>query len=274
GAIRPTTPLTAHCTGDATTSARRILVEGSSYRAGDGLRGGCFPTADGYAMLSLPSPRHTTIVGSAELFENGSIGRADNAAAAIGVAGETPTLVWYLPTVADVPAASRPTLAALTPGWVTPTALLLIATALAAIAWRGRRFGPLVTEALPVTARSNETLEGRARLYRLASARGHALESLRIGTLGRLAARLGLPETASAAEVADAAAAAAGQDPGRVRATLIGEAPGGDAHLVRLSERLASLEARVAAALRPEAFSANAAPPPHTEPTQPTEGNA
>ena len=46
-----------------------------------------------------------------------------------------------------------------------PVIVLLLTAGLAAAIWRGRRFGPLVPERLPVTVRAAETTEGRARLY-------------------------------------------------------------------------------------------------------------
>ncbi len=45
-------------------------------------------------------------------------------------------------------------------------------TALVAALWRGRRFGPLAVEPLPVVVRASEATRGRARLYRRARAYG------------------------------------------------------------------------------------------------------
>jgi hypothetical protein len=118
--------------------------------------------------------------------------------------------------------------------------------------WRGRRFGPLVAERLPVTVRAAETTEGRARLYAQARDALHAADQLRIGSLGRLGRMLALGPSASAEEVADAAAARTGIDRGAVRAILIDELPHTDAELVALDQRLRALEEAVHTAVRPE----------------------
>lgn len=226
-------------------SVGAIFVAGASYRVTGGATG-CFPVSAGrYAVARTPGPHPVTVVGSEQLFENGTIARGGNAAAAIGLLGAHRTLVWYLPTEADAAGAGRPSLAALTPGWVTPLAALAAAVALAAIVWRGRRLGPLVVESLPVTVPAGESTEGRARLYERHAARGTAARNLREGTAARLAARLRVAPGRDETEVADAAADLLGEDPGAVRSLLAESVPAGDADLMRLSAGLTDLEARV-----------------------------
>ena len=103
-----------------------------------------------------------------------------------------------------------------------------------------------------MTVRAAETTEGRARLYAHARDTLHAADQLRIGTLGRLGRLLGLGPSASAQEIADAAAARTAFDRGAVRGILIDEIPRTDADLVALDGRLRALEEAVHAALRPE----------------------
>jgi hypothetical protein len=97
-------------------------------------------------------------------------------------------------------------------------------------------------ENLPVVVRSEEAMEGRARLYERGNARLRALDALRIAAVGRIASRLGLPRSADAVSVADAAAAALHADPRRVRATLVDAVPASDAELMRLSAEVTELE--------------------------------
>ena len=130
--------------------------------------------------------------------------------------------------------------------------VLLLVAGVAAAIWRGRRFGPLVAERLPVTVRAAETTEGRARLYAHARDALHAADQLRIGTLGRLGRLLGLGPSRVRGEIADAAAARTGLDRGAVRGILIDELPHTDAELVALDQRLRALEEAVHAAVRPE----------------------
>jgi hypothetical protein len=135
---------------------------------------------------------------------------------------------------------------------VSPVIVLLLVAGLAAGIWRGRRFGPLVTERLPVTVRASETTEGRARLYAHSRDAVHAADQLRIGALQRLARLLGLGAGASAQEIADAAAARTGIDRGAARRTLIDDVPSTDGELVDLSMRLRAIEDAVHSRVRPE----------------------
>jgi hypothetical protein len=161
--------------------------------------------------------------------------------------------VWYQPGIGDTDLVDGDeTLGELTPPWVSPVIVLLLIAGLVAGLWRGRRFGPLVAERLPVTVRASETTEGRARLYAQSRDTLHALDQLRIGALGRLGRTLGLGPSASAPEIADAAAARTGIDRGEARRILIDEIPANDSDLVNLRQRLRQLEDAVTTATRPE----------------------
>lgn len=205
---------------------------------------GCFATVDdGYAVVQTStSGAEVTIVGLSQAFTNGSVLDAGNAAFALNLLGEDPTLVWYLPGLTELDSGDVDTPRSLTPDWVTPVIVLLLGATLAAGIWRGRRLGPLVAEKLPVIVRSNETMEGRARLYERAGARTHALDALRIGTIGRLATVCGLPRRASVDEVIDAVVALTGRNRDAVAALLVDHVPKNDAALVRLSDDLLALE--------------------------------
>lgn len=205
---------------------------------------GCFETADeSYAVVQTSTAgTEVVIVGLSQAFTNGSVLDAGNAAFALNLLGQDETLVWYLPGLTELDSGEVDTPRSLTPDWVTPVLVLLLGATLAAGIWRGRRLGPLVTEKLPVIVRSNETMEGRARLYERAGARTHALDALRIGTIGRLATVCGLPRLASVDEVIDAVVGLTGRDRDAVAALLVGRVPKNDAELVRLSDELLALE--------------------------------
>ena len=196
--------------------------------------------------------RRVTVVGTTTALTNGTIATAgaDDAAYALALLGRTDQLVWYLPGVDDVPEGAG-TLATLTPSWVTPVLLLLTATAVAAMVWRGRRLGPLVVERMPVVVRASETTEGRARLYERSGQRRHALDQLRIGSLGRIARLTGLSSTSSVDEVIDRVAGLVGADPRGLRHVLVDADPADDAELVRLSDSLLDLERATARAAAP-----------------------
>ncbi|WP_158862811.1 DUF4350 domain-containing protein [Leifsonia sp. AG29] len=217
---------------------------------GDGTA--CFRSGDRASLVATEfSGSRLYLVGSAAVLMNDGAARLGNAALSLGVLGEHRTLVWYLPSIDDRPVTGPPSLQALTPGWVTPVVILFVLVAIAAAVWRGRRFGPLVVEDLPVIVRAGETVEGRARLYQRSRARLRAADALRIGALGRLARLAGLPAASTAPEIADAAAALTGRDPSAVRALLIDAVPSTDAALLTLSDDLAALEGAVAAAVSP-----------------------
>jgi len=251
--------LTAVCDLPAAAAAGSITGDGSGYRLLEPVEGAisCFPSGDGvYSVLQVPlSPAlgsgEVTVLGASAALTNETIGDYGNAALALTLLGQHDNLAWYIPGTADVADGLPPTLGELSPGWVTPAIILLLLVLLAAAIWRGRRLGPLVVENLPVTVRASETMQGRARLYQKSSARQHALDSLRIGTISRIALKLGLPSTAPVEAIVAAASAQLGVDPARVRTLLIAEVPGSDADLVRLSDALLTLERDLAVAVRP-----------------------
>ena len=215
----------------------------------------CYPLDGGYGLVVGERAEGGTaaIIDAAQLFTNEFLADDGNAALAMNLMGRNNTLVWYVPTYGDSDITTPPrTLGELTPGWVTPAIVMLALAALAAAFWRGRRFGPLVRERLPVTARAAETMEGRARLYAKGRDHVHAADALRIGTTGRLATLLGLGAAATVHTIADAAADLVGAPRANVRALLVDELPASDAQLLSISDRLRDLEAAVRAAVRDE----------------------
>jgi hypothetical protein len=187
------------------------------------------------------------VLGAGDALTNEFVLEQGNAALALGLLGRTELLVWYLPGLDDL--AAPPSLGEVSPDWVTPSVLLLILVVVAAAFWRGRRLGPLVVENLPVVVRASETMEGRARLYQRSSARGRALDALRVGTVSRLATALRLGRAATVDDVAWATADRTGRDLQQVRQLLIDAEPATDADLVRLSDGLLDLEHALRAAL-------------------------
>jgi hypothetical protein len=219
----------------------------------------CYPVDSGGFLLGQAESgaSSVTVLPDATQFDNEHVTSDGNAALALNLLGATQNLVWYVPTILDLPASGQqPSLGRLTPGWVTPVLTLLLVVFVAAAVWRGRRLGPLVIENLPVVVPSRETMEGRARLYQRSSARRRALDALRVGAVGRIATSLALARTASVEEVVRAAAAATGRPADEVREVLLEGSPASDADLVRLSDALQRLEDDVRTAADPRAASA------------------
>jgi hypothetical protein len=243
----------ARCSLPAAVKAARIADGGHAYRvtAGATSYARCFPSGDNDFSLVQHSTKTSTftVVGTTNAFTNRYIGDSGNAALAINLLGASPRLVWYLPSLEDVGASGKTiSLAQAAPAWFTSFAVLALLVIIAAAVWRGRRFGPLVVEQMPVIVRSSETMEGRARLYQTSSARVRALDSLRIGAISRIGRMCGLPRTADVDQVVTAAASATGRTPPDVRDVLIDGVPGTDAELVRRSDELLELESDVARA--------------------------
>ncbi|CAD5993534.1 DUF4350 domain-containing protein [Agreia sp. COWG] len=245
----------AGCSLPAAERAGSIVGDGGTYRD---VRGDasdlCFASSSSaYFLIRTDSGGRTvTVLGTEDVLRNDGITGAGNAALALGLLGENSTLVWYMPSSSDVEADGPADIASLTPDWVTPVLILAVFTFAAAAVWRGRRLGALVVENLPVTVRSRETMEGRARLYATVGDHGHALDALRIGTTSRLTSLLALPRNASVSEVIRAASATLPDWPADdIRLLLLDAVPASESDLLALSDRLLALESEIASATRP-----------------------
>jgi len=245
----------ADCELTAAGKAGTITGDGSGFRylGADPSVVTCFGSGDDvFSLVRVPTDAGVaTVVGATDALSNEFVADRGNAALALNLLGSTENLVWYIPTVADLATDVPPTLGELSPDWVLPAVALVVLTVLAAAVWRGRRFGPLIVENLPVTVRANETMQGRARLYQKSSARLRALDSLRIGTVERLAALCGLSRLASVDDVIASASAVARLQPAEVRRLLLDAVPATDRELVALSDQLLTLERAVATSVTP-----------------------
>ena len=254
--------VTAQCDVFAATQANEVASDGVGFRiledayTTNATIDGCFPAGgddnDVYSFVRVQNDDTTvSVLGTTTAFTNEFISDRGNAALALNVFGEKKHLVWYIPGIGDLLGETAPTLGELSPSWVTPAILAIILGGIAAAIWRGRRFGPLVIENLPVVVRASETMRGRARLYQANSSRLHALDALRIGTITRLGAACGLPRVASVDDVIATVSRVSGRDIQSVRSLLLDAEPPTDRDLVALSDDLLELEQLVASQLKP-----------------------
>jgi hypothetical protein len=205
----------------------------------------CYRPTGTAGMLAVSGNGRLAVLGSTAVLANENLDDLGNAALAIRMLGTSPDLVWYLPSLEDVPVSgSGKTLDDLAPDWARFLGPWLLLMALAAILWRGRRHGPLVFEPLPVVVKAVETAEGRARLYQDSRAIGLARDNLRAGLLVRLSGKLRMGPGATAEDTITAAARLLGRDAGEIRA-LVNERPATDARLVAWSQALDQLEKEV-----------------------------
>ncbi|MFD5820454.1 DUF4350 domain-containing protein [Streptomyces sp. NPDC127038] len=212
----------------------------------------CYPSDGLPTLLRVPARSgngDTVVLGAPDILYNDRLDEQGNASLALQLLGSRAHLVWYLPSLSDDSATGtgrRSFFDLLPSGWLWGTLQLFIAAVLAAL-WRARRMGPLVPERLPVAIRASETAEGRARLYRKASARDRAATALRSATRIRLAPLVGVsPAQAHAPEtLLPALAAHFDGDTQALLPLLFGPPPSDDAALVSLADQLDALEREV-----------------------------
>ena len=215
----------------------------------------CFGNrSDVYSMAVVEADKGTrTLLANPTIAQNGSLLSVGNAALALRTMGHHEHVAWYLADVYD------PTLLGTNPGEpgdlsVAPdllppgfgTAIYALAlTALVAALWKGRRFGPLAVEPLPVVVRSSEATRGRARLYRRARAYGRATAALRASAARRMGGRLGVPRASERDALVAAVSRASGRPAPDVARILYGPAPDTEAQMMSLIDELDSLEGQV-----------------------------
>lgn len=235
-----TTTLEPHCGLDDALAADRISAQGSVY-SGPIV---CYSSRSGGPGLYAASADGRVIVlGSPDVLDNEHLATEGNAALAIRTLGSSPDLIWYIPGVVDISSANTtPTLTELAPRWLTFAGPWMAIVALLAIAWRGRRMGPLVFEPLPVVVQATETAEGRARLYQDSRAVGRAADNLRAGTLARLSRHFNLGADSTAEAVVDATARHVTLTAPEVRSVLIEYLPGSEAQLVQWAQQIERIE--------------------------------
>ncbi len=234
------------------TLAGSANVGGLAYQIPAGATG-CYPAGGHPSVVRYAAGgRIITIVGSGAALTNGYLAGNGNAALALNLLSARRQIVWLTPepptavSVAPATGSRRAAPSLLPTGVWLLIAQLLVVMALTAL-WRARRFGPLITERLPVVVRASETVEGHARLYQSRRARDRAAAALRQAMLGRTLPALGLPPGAMRDAVTDALAARSRLSRPEIKAIVDGQAPTSDADLVRLARSLDELEKEVRA---------------------------
>jgi hypothetical protein len=185
------------------------------------------------------------VLGSPELLQNRHL--ADAGVAALDVNAITDNraareITWLLPGT-EATGTGAPTVWQLFPDGARRAFAWLLVLGVLLVLWQGRRFGPVVTEPLPVLVRSAEVVEGHGRLYRRAGARDRAAAALRAAAAARLGARFGLQRGAGLPALVAALTPATGRSPADLTQLLGGAPPGDDAALLRLAAELDAVEA-------------------------------
>ncbi|MGA8788654.1 MAG: DUF4350 domain-containing protein [Paenarthrobacter sp.] len=232
--------LEPRCDQDDAAAAGMVSAQGFIY-SGPVV---CYPVAGMASGLYVASgDGRVVVLGSTDLLDNQHLASDGNAALALRTLGKDQNLVWYLPGVGDLATTdSTPTLNELAPRWLAFVGPWLGIVALLAIAWRGRRLGPLVFEPLPVVVKAAETAEGRARLYQDSRAVARAAENLRAGTLARLARHFNLGVDAAPEAIVDASARHVERPASEVRSVLLDVRPDNEGQLVQWAQQIERIE--------------------------------
>jgi hypothetical protein len=225
------------CSDPVARNAGQALTGGFAYEAKGAT--GCYPVGGGATLLQLD---RVTLLGAADAMTNRHLDEDGNAALAIGLLAQEPTVLWLVPSPTRAKFGDRPLRSPedLVPHWLHLIRWQLLVAAVVLALWRGRRLGRVVLEQLPAVVRASETVEGHGRLSQAAGARDTAAESLRESARYTLA-RLAHGGTLGPDALADVVATRTGRDAVSVRSLLYGPAPADDAALVRLARELDTL---------------------------------
>lgn len=231
----------ARLAGSANTG--EITYRGPSYATG------CYPVDGNPSVVRyVRVGRIITVLGTGLPLSNRLLAVEGNAALALNLLNAHRDIVWLTPEpkiAKSAPLASGSKRPSLIPGAAWLVVLQLGVALVLAAAWRARRFGPLISEQLPIVVRASETVEGHARLYQSRRARDRAAAALRDDMLGRMQPTLGLVAGAPADAVADGIASRSRRSRQEILAIVYGPAPATDADLVRLAHDLDELEREV-----------------------------
>jgi hypothetical protein len=214
---------------------------------GGGVRG-CFPRGEGAWLLVQPLGAGNVVrLGGASALVNQELGEADNALLLAGLlAPSDATAVWVLRP--PLPGGGRASLGDLVAPRVR-LALWQLAVAFVVLAlWRARRLGRPVAEPQPVQLPGSELVVAVGNLLQQARGRGQAAGLLADDLRRSLAERLGLPPSAPADQVADAAAQRTGVPRERVLRAVAPATPRDEAELVALSQAVDAVRREVTSA--------------------------
>lgn len=206
----------------------------------------CYPIGDdSYSLIHAQEGKGSvTVLGESLWVQNATLRDRGNAALSIGTAGLTPNVVVYYGTLDQD---EQPDPFSATPPWFLMTILWLIPIFVVVVVWRGRRFGPLAVETLPVTVPPIETVTGLAGLMHRTGDRVEALRILRASALSTMGKTLAVPANAQPAEVCRAVADRTGRDLAELEYVFITAVPQTDTELTDLATRISLIEREVRA---------------------------
>jgi uncharacterized protein DUF4350 len=219
--------------------------QGGPGSPGGGDTRACFPRNDGAWLLVQPLGEGTVVrLGGASVLVNQELGKADNAIllASLLVPAEGTTVQVLQP---PLPGGGDAGLGDLIAPRVRLALWQLVIAFVLLTLWRARRLGRPVAERQPVQLPGAELVVAVGNLLQRAKGRGQAAGLLTDDLRRSLAERLGLPPSAPADQVADAAAARTGVPRERVLRTLTQTTPRDETELVALSQAIDTIRREV-----------------------------
>lgn len=234
--------LGARCADSHAQAAGQILGRSRSLDPGTTNFHGCFPSGRGFAMLTgTHNGAKVTFLADGEAATNQALTKDGNAALILRLLGQHRTLVWLVTDYqAENPRDAKIPLSA--PPWLMTLGMLALAAAIFGAIWRGRRFGPLISEPLPVLVKSAETTIGRGRLYQRSRDYAHTAQALRASTAARLAGRYGIARSSSRAALLSTLSDRLAIPTVELESLLYGPPPQSDSELLQLVAQLDHLE--------------------------------
>ena len=197
-------------------------------------------------LVQAPVGKGTmTVMGNSSWIANDQIALHGNASLVMGLVADADSVVLFWPNPNDFIDSDIQETQDFVPQWVYFAVLWIGVLTLVALLWRGRRFGPLAAEHLPVTVPAKETVTGHAGLLQRAGARPEALRPIQQAATITLARKLSVPTSAPAEDVCRAVAAKLGESPQRIEHLLLHAEPKSDAELVSLAQAISELERRL-----------------------------
>jgi Domain of unknown function (DUF4350) len=239
--------LEPRCAEPALAGVGRVSAPGGvvfKVPEGTGARG-CFARNRGAWLLIQPLGAGTVVrLGGTSVLVNQELGKADNGVllANLLVPAQATTVQVLQP---PLPGGGNAGLGDLIAPRVRLALWQLVVAFVLLALWRGRRLGRPVAEPQPVQLPGAELVVAVGNLLQRAKARAQAAGLLADDLRRSLAERLGLPPSAPADQVADAAAARTGIPRQRVLRTLTPGTPRDEAELVALSQAVDTIRREV-----------------------------
>ncbi|MDP9805962.1 hypothetical protein J2S70_000544 [Trueperella bonasi] len=207
----------------------------------DGAESGCFPANGGYVWTPQADTPHLSYLADDSILTNEYLDVDGNAAFALRKLGANPKLYWVVGGT-DPHQEPKDRRWIGLPDWFFPLVSALTLSLGWWVIYRGRRFGKLVAEPLPVVVPASEVTEGRAILYQRGKNHAHAARALRAGTIMRLSRGRGISDDANPDVVVSTLANASGYPPAKVADLLYERPVSGDSDLIEIAAELERFE--------------------------------